>query len=152
MTSLHDIRSQAVASRAVAASRLGPALSRTLHRCAAPLSITLTTQLFLRAVLFVGAGLLLMLDVAFAGPFGGSDQTLGNGLRAFMQYYRGLTVLAGVGALFTAGIMKWFGRPFAGPMIASALCFAATAIGEVLYSFGRNGSSVPFSAGQDYSE
>jgi hypothetical protein len=75
--------------------------------------------------------------------FGSSDQTVGNGIRAFTRWFRVAIFFAGVIGLGACGILKMFKQPWGGVAIGSAFCFGFAGVAQLVYTFS-NGGDVEF--------
>lgn len=75
--------------------------------------------------------------------FGQSDQTVGNGIRAFARWFRVAIFFAGVIGLGACGVMKMFKQPWGGVAIGSAFCFGFAGVAQLVYTFS-NGGDVEF--------
>lgn len=75
--------------------------------------------------------------------FGSSDQTVGNGIRAFTRWFRVAIFFAGVIGLGACGILKLLKQPWGGVLVGSAFCFGFAGVAQLVYSFS-NGQDVEF--------
>lgn len=75
--------------------------------------------------------------------FGSSEQTVGNGIRAFTRWFRVAIFFAGVIGLGVCGLMKMFKQPCGGVAIGSVFCFGFAGVAQLVYSFS-NGQEVEF--------
>lgn len=75
--------------------------------------------------------------------FGSSDQTVGNGIRAFTRWFRVAIFFAGVIGLGACGILKMIKQPWGGVAIGSAFCFGFAGVAQLVYSWS-NGQDVEF--------
>ncbi len=69
--------------------------------------------------------------------FGTSDQTVGNGFRAFVKYMRAGLFLLGFVFLGLAAINKGADKPWGGKVAAGLGCWGFAGIGSLLYSFSQ---------------
>ncbi|MCC7170222.1 MAG: hypothetical protein IT459_07225 [Planctomycetes bacterium] len=74
--------------------------------------------------------------------FGTSDQTLGNGIKAFLKYVRYLVFFAGFGFLAWGAINLGREQKYGNQMLGAIACFAFAAIGQVLYTMFGEGQEV----------
>lgn len=75
--------------------------------------------------------------------FGASDQTVGNGIRAFCRWFRVFIFFVGVIALGVVGILKLLKQPCGSVLFGSAFCFGFAGVAQLIYSFS-NGNDVTF--------
>jgi len=75
--------------------------------------------------------------------FGSSDQTVGNGIRAFTRWFRVAIFFAGVIGLGACGVLKMLKQPWGGVAVGSAFCFGFAGIAQLVYTFS-NGGDVEF--------
>jgi hypothetical protein len=75
--------------------------------------------------------------------FGASDQTVGNGIRAFCRWFRVFIFFAGVIGLGAIGIMKFLKIPVTPVVWGTVFCFGFAGIAQLVYSFS-NGQDVQF--------
>lgn len=75
--------------------------------------------------------------------FGASDQTVGNGIRAFARWFRVFIFFIGVIALGACGVLKIFKQPWGHTLIGSAFCFGFAGIAQAVYTWS-NGGEVEF--------
>ena|SRR5437868_4667319 len=75
--------------------------------------------------------------------FGSSDQTVGNGVRAFTRWFRVFIFFAGVVGLGVCGLLKMIKQPWGGVAIGSAFCFGFAGVAQLVYSWS-NGQEVEF--------
>ena len=103
------------------------------------------TALFLRAVepmsyllvlLFVMAA--PVLAQAPSGPiFGGTDQTVGNGVREAIRWARNILFLLGVGACAWGAVNYFLEKPYAKQFIGGGMCMGFGAIASLAFSFAQ---------------
>lgn len=74
--------------------------------------------------------------------FGTSDQTLGNGIKAFLKYVRYLVFFAGFGFLAWGAINLGREQKYGNQILGAIACFAFAAIGQVLYTMFGEGQEV----------
>ena len=69
--------------------------------------------------------------------FGTSDQTVGNGFKAFVKYFRAFLFLAGIVFIGLAALAKAADKPWGGKLIGGIACWGFAGIGSLLYSFSQ---------------
>ena len=74
--------------------------------------------------------------------FGTSDQTLGNGIKAFLKYARYLVFFAGFGFLIWGALNLGREQKYGNQVLGAIACFAFSAIGQVLYTMFGEGREV----------
>nr|MBA3712830.1 hypothetical protein [Pyrinomonadaceae bacterium] len=81
--------------------------------------------------------------------FGTSDQTIGNGFRAFCKYFRVIIFFAGFVGFGSCGIMKMLKMPWGGVFTGSIICWAFAGLAQLFYSFSQ-GNEVEINSDLDY--
>ena len=69
--------------------------------------------------------------------FDTSDQTVGNGFRSFIKYFRAFLFLAGIYFIGAAAISKGADKPWGGKLIGGIACWGFAGIGSLLFSFSQ---------------
>jgi len=106
--------------------------------------------LVLLGLLFVGAAPAVFAQGAPGGTvFGTSDQTVGNGFRAFCKYFRVIIFFAGFVGFGACGIMKMLKMPWGGVFTGSIICWAFAGLAQLFYSFSQ-GNEVEINSDLDF--
>lgn len=110
------------------------------HRTAVVFGRTIAIGLTLAAIALVPVTALA--QQPGGDVFGTSDQTLGNGIKAFLKYIRYLVFFAGFGFLAWGAINLGREQKYGNQMLGAIACFAFAAIGQVLYTMFGEGQEV----------
>jgi hypothetical protein len=79
-----------------------------------------------------------VLAQAPSGPiFGGTDQTVGNGVREAIRWARNILFLLGVGACAWGAVNYFLEKPYAKQFIGGGMCMGFGAIASLAFSFAQ---------------
>lgn len=67
--------------------------------------------------------------------FGASDQTIGNGFKAFCKYFRVIIFFVGFVFMGLVGICKGVGKPWGGFLTGGLICWGFAGLAQLGYSF-----------------
>lgn len=67
--------------------------------------------------------------------FGASDQTIGNGFKAFCKYFRVIIFFVGFVFMGLVGICKGIGKPWGGFLTGGLICWGFAGLAQLGYSF-----------------
>lgn len=67
--------------------------------------------------------------------FGASDQTIGNGFKAFCKYFRVIIFFVGFVFMGLVGICKGVGKPWGGFLAGGLICWGFAGLAQLGYSF-----------------
>ena len=67
--------------------------------------------------------------------FGASDQTIGNGFKAFCKYFRVVIFFVGFVFMGLVGICKGVGKPWGGFLTGGLICWGFAGLAQLGYSF-----------------
>ena len=103
------------------------------------------TAVFMRAAEPMAYLLVLLLVMtvpvlaqAPSGPiFGGTDQTVGNGIREAIRWARNILFLLGVGACAWGAVNYFLEKPYAKQFIGGGMCMGFGAIASLAFSFAQ---------------
>lgn len=85
-------------------------------------------------VFFIGQSHVLA-QTPGGGIFGASDQTVGNGFKAFLRYFRVIIFFVGFVFMGLVGIMKGIGKPWGGFLAGGLICWGFAGLAQLGYSF-----------------
>jgi len=100
------------------------------------------TAVALTAAVILAAPVAALAQQPGGDVFGTSDQTLGNGIKAFLKYVRYLVFFAGFGFLAWGAINLGREQKYGNQILGAIACFAFAAIGQVLYTMFGEGQEV----------
>jgi hypothetical protein len=104
----------------------------TVLRAVEPLLVLMATAL----ILTVGAHP-AMAQTPGGGIFGGSDQTVGNGVREAIRWARNILFLLGVGGCAWGALNVMLEKPYAKQFLGGGACMGFGAIASLAYSFAQ---------------